>query len=112
MDAFLMQAKRVLRHNGYFLYADLRGKDKVDTLYKQLCRSGMALIKETNITPNVLEALNLDYERRMALIQESIHTLFVNSFREFAGVKGSTIYEGLLAGRVIYQSFVLQKDEN
>jgi len=112
MDAFLMQAKRVLRHNGYFLYADLRGKDKVDTLYKQLYRSGMALIKATNITPNVLGALNLDNERKTTLIQQSMRKLLLYTFQEFAGLKGSTIYEGLLAGRVIYQSFILQKDEN
>lgn len=119
MDAFLMQVKRVLRpacqrevagrQGGYFLYADFRGKDKIDTLHKQLHRSGMTLIKDTNITPNVIEALNLDNERKMTFIQKSIPRLLLKSFQEFAGVKGSKIYEGFRTGGVIYLSFVLQK---
>lgn len=109
MDAFLMQVKRVLRQGGYFLYADFRGKDKIDTLHKQLRRSGMTLIKETNITPNVIKALNLDNERKMTFIKKSIPKLLLKLFQEFAGVKGSKIYEGFRTGRVIYLSFVLQK---
>lgn len=112
MDAFLMEVKRVLRQGGYFLYADLRGKDKMDTLYKQLRRSGMSVIKETNITSNVSEALNLDNKRKMMLIQQAVPKLLLNTFQEFAGVKGSTIDEGLRTERVIYQSFVVRKDEN
>ena len=109
MDAFLKQVKRVLRQGGYFLYADFRGKDKIDTLHKQLHRSGMTLIKETNITPNVIEALNLDNEHKMVFIQKLIPRLLLKSFQQFAGVKDSKIYEGFRTGRVIYLSFVLQK---
>ena len=109
MDAFLMQVRRVLRQGGYFLYADFRGKRKIDILHKQLYYSGMNLIKVTNITPNVIEALNLDNERKKALIQKLIPKLLVKSFQEFAGVKGSKIYKDFRTGRIIYQSFVLQK---
>ncbi|MFQ5989312.1 MAG: class I SAM-dependent methyltransferase, partial [Candidatus Methylomirabilales bacterium] len=111
MDAFLREVKRVLRQDGYFLYADLRGKDKVETLYKQLYRSGMTLTKATNITPNVLEALDLDNERKTAIIRQSMNKLLLNTFQEFAGVKGSAIYEGFRAGDLVYLSFVLQKRE-
>lgn len=109
MDAFLMEVKRVLRHHGYFLYADLRGRDRLDTLYQQLRRSGMNLIKETNITPHVLQALDLDNERKAAVIHQSMHKLLLHPFLEFAAVRGSRIYEGFRAGDLIYLSFVLQK---
>jgi len=109
MDAFLMQVKRVLRQGGYFLYADFRSKDKINTLHKQLHRSGMTLIKGTNMTPNVIEALNLDNERKMTFIKKSIPKLLLKLFQEFAGVKGSKIYEGFRTGCAIYLSFVLQK---
>ncbi|MCK4689582.1 MAG: class I SAM-dependent methyltransferase [Candidatus Marinimicrobia bacterium] len=109
MDAFLKQVKRVLRQGGYFLYADFRGKHKIEILHKHLNQSGMTLIKETNITPNVIEALNLDNKRKMVFIQKLIPRLLLKSFQEFAGVKGSKIYEGFRTGRVIYLSFVLQK---
>jgi ubiquinone/menaquinone biosynthesis C-methylase UbiE len=83
LDAFLMQVKRVLRKDGHFLYVDLRA----DILYKQLHCSGMTLIKETTITPNVLEVLNFDNERKMVLIQQSMHSLLLSAFQEFAGVR-------------------------
>lgn len=111
MDAFLMEVKRVLRHHGYFLYADLRGRGRIDTLYQQLRRSGMNLIKETNITPHVLQALDLDNERKTALIRQSMHKFLLHAFLEFAAVKGSRIYEGFRAGDLMYLSFVLQKQK-
>jgi hypothetical protein len=69
----------------------------------------MTLIKQTNITPNVLEALDLDSDRKRELIEQSMHKLLANPFQHFAGVKGSPIYEGFRAGDLKYLSFVLQK---
>jgi len=104
-----MQVKRVLRQGGYFLYADFRDKDEIDNLRRELRHSGMTLIKETNITTNVIEALNLDNERKLALIQKAVHKMLLGPFQEFAGVRGSMMYEGFRTGEVIYSSFVLQK---
>ncbi len=109
MDAFLTQVTRVLRQGGYFLFADFRGKDEIDILREQLRRSGMSLIKETNITRNVIEALTLDNDRKMALLQKSVHKMLLKQFHEFAGLIGSMMYEGFRTGKVIYSSFVLQK---
>jgi ubiquinone/menaquinone biosynthesis C-methylase UbiE len=109
INAFLMQVKRVLRQGGYFLYADFRDKDEIDSLRRELRHSGMTLIKETNITTNVIEALNLDNERKLVLIQEAVHKMLLGPFQEFAGVRGSMMYEGFQTGEVIYSSFVLQK---
>ncbi len=109
INAFLMQVKRVLRQGGYFLYADFRDKDEIDNLRRELRHSGMTLIKETNITTNVIEALNLDNERKLTLIQKAVHKMLLGPFQEFAGVRGSMMYEGFRTGEVIYSSFVLQK---
>ena len=109
INAFLMQVKKVLQEGGYFLYADFRDKDEIDILRRQLRHSGMTLIKETNITTNVTEALNLDNERKMALIQEAVHRVLLRPFQEFAGGMGSMMYEGFRTGQLIYLSFVLQK---
>ena len=109
MDAFLGQVKRVLRAGGYFLFADLRSKKNIDVLRKALYISGLTLIKETDITQNIVEALKLDNERKTALIKKTIHKLLVSSFLEFAGTKDSKIYEKFNSGETIYQSFVFQK---
>jgi ubiquinone/menaquinone biosynthesis C-methylase UbiE len=112
MDAFLAQVRRVLRPGGYLLYADLRDRDMVVMLNEQINRSGMRLIRRSDITRNVIEAMNKDSDRKMELIAESVSKIFLNSFREFAGIRGSEIYEGLSTGEVVYQSFVLQKPED
>lgn len=112
MDTFLGQVRRVLRPGGYFLYADLHGQDIVDVLLDQLRRSEMILIRETNITPNVLESLRSDNEYKEKLIKASIPKSLIRSFQEFAGVEGTRIYEGFRMGKLIYLSFVFQKPKH
>lgn len=109
MDAFLGQVKRVLREDGYFLFADFRSKENIDVLREKLHNSGLTLIKETCITLNIVEALNLDNERKTTLIKKTIHKPLVQSFLELAGTKGSKIYEKFKSREAIYLSFVLQK---
>ena len=109
MDVFLGQVTRVLRKGGYFLFADLRSKENIDVLRETLYKSGLTLIKETDITLNIVEALKLDNERKTTLIKKTIHKLLVKSFLEFAGTENSKIYKKFKSGETIYQSFVFQK---
>jgi len=109
MDTFLNQVKRVLRKGGYFLFADLRSKENIDVLRETLYKSGLTLIKETDITLNIIEALKLDNGRKTTLIKKTIHKPLVQSFLEFAGTKDSKIYKKFKSGETVYQSFVLQK---
>lgn len=109
MDAFLVQVKRVLREGGYFLMADFRRKEALKDFRKSLKGSGLTLIKETNITQNILEAMTLDDERKTALIKKSIHRSLVGFFLQFAGTSGSLIHERFISGETIYLSYVLQK---
>ena len=111
MDAFLGQVERVLREGGYFLFADFRSKGEIDVLREALDKSGLTLIKETDITLNILHALELDNERRTTLIKKTVHKPLVQPFLEFAGAKGSKSYEKFRTGETVYLSFVLQKDE-
>lgn len=110
MPSFLSEVKRVLKKGGFFLFADLRDHDKMDILYKQLESTGMNFIKEKNITPNIVEALNTDSNRRLEGIKAfTLSRLFKEPFKEFAGVKGTKCYEWFRTGEVVYKSFVLQK---
>lgn len=110
MALFLSEVKRVLKKGGYFLFADLRDHDKMNTLHQQLENTGMKLIKEKNITPNIVAALNIDSHRRLEGIKSFAFTkLFKEPFKEFAGVKGTKCYEWFRTEEVIYKSFVLQK---
>jgi ubiquinone/menaquinone biosynthesis C-methylase UbiE len=109
MDDFLSQVKRVLKPGGHFLFTDFRDCEKLDELDKQLDRTAMRRIKQENITPNVINALDADHDRRMAHIQRGIPKVFRQLMREFAGNKGTWIYNGFMDGSIVYQNFVFQK---
>ena len=71
METFLAHAKRVLRHDGYVLYADFRNKNDVALLHRQMENSGMKVVKREDITPNVLRSLDLDNQKNFYLFEPS-----------------------------------------
>ena len=109
MTDFLAQVRRVLKPGGYFLFADFRSREQIGELDAQLVHSRLQPIRQKNITPNVLEALNADHERRIAHIRRGAPKLLVKLIQEFAGTKGAGIYKGFQTGTFVYKSFVLQK---
>ncbi|MBI4452853.1 class I SAM-dependent methyltransferase [Candidatus Woesearchaeota archaeon] len=109
MDNFLGEVARVLRTNGYFLFADFRSREKIDHLRNQLRNSGLKLLKERRITGNVLKSLDSDNKRRSAMIKEKVPKVLRNTFLHFAGAKGTDLYKSFKTGEREYYSFVLQK---
>jgi hypothetical protein len=57
MGAFLDEVCRVLRPGGVFLCADLRAREYLKAWHDQLQCSRLNLVTETDITSNVLAAL-------------------------------------------------------
>jgi hypothetical protein len=109
METFLANAKRVIRHNGYFLYADFRNKNDVALLQSQMEKSGIKILKREDITENVLRSLDLDDQRKLILIRALFRNWLLKPFQEFAGLKGSKIYSGFQSGTMVYAHYVLQK---
>ncbi len=109
MPAFLAQVRRVLKPGGHFLFADFRPREQIDEMDEQLEHSEMQQVKQKNITPNVVEALDADHERRIAHIRRGAPRFLGKLMQEFAGTKGAGIYKGFQNGDFIYKSFVLQK---
>ena len=108
VDNFLKEIKRVLRPNGLFLCTDIRLQDQMRLLEKQLKASGMKLLEETDIAPNVVKAIELDSERKEKRIVSEINKSLAKAFSEFAGVKGSEIHTSLQSGKREYKWFVLE----
>ena len=83
---FFGHVKRVLKPNGYFLYTDLRYEEKVEIWHVQLKNMGLKLIKEEEITENVLKAMEMDRERRMQLVDKYVPAILRKQFYHFAGL--------------------------
>jgi ubiquinone/menaquinone biosynthesis C-methylase UbiE len=108
MDAFLHQVKRVLKPGGAFLFADFRDRHRVADLDEQIRRSGMSVVRRTDITPNVLRALDLGTEACTAWIRDAVPWYLRGLAREFAGVYGSSMYNRIQCGAVVYRSYQLR----
>jgi SAM-dependent methyltransferase len=107
MGRFLREVARVLRPGGSLLFADHRSPGQLPRLREQFAAAGLAIAAENDITANVLRALELDSDRKQHLIAAHTPRLIRQRFEQFAGVKGSPIYEAFRSGALVYASFVL-----
>lgn len=110
IEHFFQEVKRVLRDHGYFLLADFRPRTAVDLLRRQLQQSGLTLLQEEVITANVVAALDLDTERRLALCAQYVPAPLQNIFNNFAGVRGSQAYQEFQTAQTEYLCLVLKRD--
>jgi ubiquinone/menaquinone biosynthesis C-methylase UbiE len=109
VPAFLKEVKRVLRPGGYLLCTDMRSPNGMRTLKNNLLATGMCLSKEEVITENVINAIEYEENIKQKRISDNIPKWFTKAFKEFAGVRGSQIYQDLKNSSLVYHRFVLQK---
>ncbi len=110
IEDFLKGVCRVLKPQGYFLFADIRPKKQLGRLKQQLEKTGLTMIKEEIMTPNIIQALNLDNNRKHELINQVVPKIFKKPYREFAGMRGTkTFYGKLLSGDMEYVNYAFRK---
>jgi ubiquinone/menaquinone biosynthesis C-methylase UbiE len=106
---FFDHVQRVLRKDGYFLYTDLRYEEKVEIWRAQLKNMGLKLVREEDITDNVLKAMELDQERRKQLVDKYVPAVLRKQFYHFAGLKPDSPNALPQLENRRYWYFVLQK---
>jgi hypothetical protein len=92
------------------LHADFRPTADVDAWRAALGRSNLALVSDEDLTPGVLAALEAEDGTKRTLIDTLVDRPLVGTFREFAALRGSSLYEEFRAGAMTYRAFVLRKD--
>jgi SAM-dependent methyltransferase len=107
VERFYCEVVRVLKPGGYFLYADIRYQEEVEAWRGQLQNTGLKLLKEENITPQVVWALALDQERKRRLINRYVPKLLHKPFNMFAGMEGAGLAPH---GERIYLNFLFRKE--
>ncbi len=106
---FYEHVRRVLKPNGYFLYTDLRYEEKVAIWHAQIKAMGLKVIKEEDITDNVLKAMEMDRERRMQLVDKYVPAILRKQFYHFAGLTPNSPNALPHLDNRRYWYFVLQK---
>lgn len=109
LQKFFAHVKRVLKPNGYFLYADLRYEEQVADWHAQVEAIGLRLIKKEDITANVLKASQLDRERRIRLVNTYIPAVLRKQFLHFAGIAPNSPDAAPHLDHRRYWFFVMQK---
>ena len=56
-ERFFQEVHRVLRPKGYFLITDFRDKKDIARWYEEVRNSGLTILQEEEITPNIVRAL-------------------------------------------------------
>jgi ubiquinone/menaquinone biosynthesis C-methylase UbiE len=109
MTRFLEEVYRVLRCDGYFLFSDHRDQGKTNLLREQLKDSRLTVVRENDITLNVVRALELDNDRKARLIVQKCPRILKRQMEEFAAMRGTKAYETFKSGHSRYLSFILHK---
>ena len=109
MATFLAEVRRVLRPRGSFLFADFRPVEQEAAFRAELLGSRMDLLRETDITANVLASLESGEGRRLYLMKTALRGIMKNYFHELVGEPGSSFFEQMRTGIIRYFSFMLQK---
>lgn len=106
---FFREVFRLLRPGGCFVYADIHLVADVDGIDAQLARSGLETHAYRDITRNVVQALALDNERRLAGLRRHAPFFLRGLLKSFAGTQGTRIPTSLIDGGMVYLSLVLTK---
>jgi ubiquinone/menaquinone biosynthesis C-methylase UbiE len=106
---FLTEVARVLKPGGYFLYADFRFSDGMEKWETAMDESPLHLEKMRDISPEVLRGMECNSARSMKLLDKKLPGFLQGLGRDFAGVKGSRVYNALLSGGLFYRSYCFQK---
>jgi len=108
---FLTEAARVLQPGGHLLYADFRFSDRLAEWEQALAAAPFRIQQMRNINAEVIRGMNRNSERSQELVARNLPKFLRGIGQDFAGTKGSRLYNALIHGEVSYRSYCLWKTD-
>ena len=106
---FLAEVARVLRPGGCFVYADFRFRERHAEWDAAMAAAPMKLQTSRVINAEVRRGMDRNSMRSEELIARHLPKFLQSLGRDFAGTRGSRLYNGLTSGEVSYRSYVFCK---
>ena len=106
---FLREVSRVLRPGGHFLFADLGSQKYLNALNRYAGKNGLELLVEEDITRNVLDAMELDYRRKLNFLNHMVPRFIAKLAIDFIGAPKSRVWCKLDSGKYRYLYAAFQK---
>ena len=110
-DKFMSEVYRVLKPGGYFLYTDFRRQELYDDWKVDMQKPGLKIIEEDDITARVVLGMDKNSGKYIQTINRIVPRFARKYFYQFAGTKGTVIYNQFAKREKVYIRFVLQKPE-
>ncbi len=105
---FAAGVRRALAPGGRFAWLDFRARAALPQLRRELADAGLRVVRERDITANVLRALDADAERRLALATERVARVLRAPAKVFCAVKGSWTHRRLQRGDSRYLHLICE----
>ena len=109
VDRFLSEVHRVLKPGGYLLISYFEDPDMGVYPRQALAQSKLRKVREEDISEGVVRAMDLDSARRERLAQKLSPSILRGLAVEFAGVRGTDLYDSFASGKCPYFCFIYQK---
>jgi len=106
---FLAEVACVLRPGGHFLHADFRFADGLAKWEQALATGPLKILHTRSINAEVLRGMDRNSPRSLDLIARNLPKFLHGLGRDFAGTRGSRIYNALSRGELTYRSYCLEK---
>jgi SAM-dependent methyltransferase len=107
-EAFFQEVRRVLRTGGWFLFADLLPIEVADGCRAMLVELGFSVVRDRDVTANVLVSCEQLARRRMGAFDSANDTMMMNNF---LATPESAPYREMKQGRWQYRLIRLRKEE-
>ncbi|MBC7853942.1 MAG: class I SAM-dependent methyltransferase [Pirellulaceae bacterium] len=106
---FLSEVHRILKPGGYFLYADFRFEKNRAAWEEAIAASPLTVVRTENISPQVLRGLDSLSDRSQKMVSKLLPRFLHWLGKDFAGTKGSRVYNALQSGNMVYRSYCFRK---